>query len=180
MIYLQQKQFFIHCLSFLWWFRWSPEDPVSQIHSHLLVGAPGIFSDLLRFVKMLKREWGAERNRTYSSLVKLQPRFLSLQWKTCVWAELQPWCPSLQWRTCHWAEHWWWCLSLTNGCARVAHCVTARWRDFSHYCRSLRQYYVWFTCSDHREALTARRQHTVYANKLLQCKDEVHSSPLNK
>ena len=29
--------------------------------------------------------------RTYSSLVKLQPRFLSLQWKTCLWAELQPW-----------------------------------------------------------------------------------------
>ena len=38
------------------------EGPVSQIHSpHLLVGAPGIFSDLLRFVQMLKREregWG--------------------------------------------------------------------------------------------------------------------------
>ena len=30
--------------------------------------------------------------RTYSSLVKLQPRFLSLQWKICLWAELQPWC----------------------------------------------------------------------------------------
>ena len=28
--------------------------------------------------------------RTYSSLVKLQPRILSLQWKTCLWAELQP------------------------------------------------------------------------------------------
>ena len=44
-------------------FRWSPEVPVSQIHfPHLLVGAPGIFSDLLRFVQMLKREWGAESN----------------------------------------------------------------------------------------------------------------------
>ena len=32
-------------------FRRSPEGPVSQIHSpHLLVGAPGIFSDLLRRV----------------------------------------------------------------------------------------------------------------------------------
>ena len=42
-------------------FRWSPEDPVSQIHSlHLHVGAPGIFSDLLRSVEMLKRECGAE------------------------------------------------------------------------------------------------------------------------
>ena len=44
-------------------FRWSPEGPVSQIHSpHLLVGAPGIFSDLLRSAQMLKREWGAESN----------------------------------------------------------------------------------------------------------------------
>ena len=24
---------------------------------------------------------------------------------------------------------------LEHGCARVAHCVTARWRNFSHYCR---------------------------------------------
>ena len=44
-------------------FWWSPEGPVSQIHSlHLLVGATGIFSDLLRSVKILKREWGAESN----------------------------------------------------------------------------------------------------------------------
>ena len=43
---------------------WSgPEGPVSQIHSpHLHVGASGIFSDLLRFVQMLKREWGVECN----------------------------------------------------------------------------------------------------------------------
>ena len=42
-------------------FRWSPKGPVSQIHSpHLHVGAPGIVSDLLRSVQMLKREWGAE------------------------------------------------------------------------------------------------------------------------
>ena len=41
----------------------SLEGPVSQIHSpHLHVGAPGIFSDLLRFVQMLNREWGAESN----------------------------------------------------------------------------------------------------------------------
>ena len=36
---------------------------------------------------MLKREWGAESTgcyRTYSSLIKLQPRFLSLQWKICL------------------------------------------------------------------------------------------------
>ena len=44
-------------------FRWSPEGPVSQTHSpHLLVGAPGIFSDLLRSVQILKRKWGAESN----------------------------------------------------------------------------------------------------------------------
>ena len=46
-----------------------------------------------------------ESYRTYSSLVKLQPSFLSLQWKTCLWAEMQPWCLGLQWRTCPWAEH---------------------------------------------------------------------------
>ena len=44
-------------------FRWSPVGLASQIHSpHLLFGAPGIVSDLLRFVQMLKREWGAESN----------------------------------------------------------------------------------------------------------------------
>ena len=44
-------------------FPWSPVGPVSQIHyPHLLVGATGIFSDLLRFVQMLKRKWDAESN----------------------------------------------------------------------------------------------------------------------
>ena len=44
-------------------FRLSPEDPVSQINSlHLLAEAPGIFSDLLTSVQMLKREWGTESN----------------------------------------------------------------------------------------------------------------------
>ena len=43
--------------------RWNPEGPISQIHSpHLHTGAPGIFSDLLRSVQMLKRELGAESN----------------------------------------------------------------------------------------------------------------------
>ena len=68
----------------------------------------GIFSDLLRSVQMLKREWGAESNgsyRTHPSLVKLQPGFLSLRWKIGLWAELQPWFLSLQWRTCPWAEY---------------------------------------------------------------------------
>ena len=44
-------------------FRGSPEGPFSLNHSpHLVVGAPGIFPDLLRSVQMLKREWGAESN----------------------------------------------------------------------------------------------------------------------
>ena len=54
-------------------FRWNLEGPVSHIHStYLHVGAPGIFSDLLRSVRMLKRESGVRktmgRYRTYSSL----------------------------------------------------------------------------------------------------------------
>ena len=84
-------------------FRWSREVPVSQIHApHLHAGAPGIFSDLFKFVQMLKREWIAESYRTYSSLVKLQPWFLSLRWKTCLCAECFL---SLPWKTCLWAEH---------------------------------------------------------------------------
>ena len=93
-------------------FRWSPEGPVCQIHSsHLLVGVPRIFSDLLRFVQMLKRERksGVRKPmgsyRTYPSLVKLQPEFQSLRWKTCLWAELRPWFLSLLWRTFPWAEY---------------------------------------------------------------------------
>ena len=70
-------------------FRWSPEIPISQIHSpHLHVGAPGIFSDRLRSVQMLKSEWSAEINEKlphlFNPLVKLQTWFLSLRWKTCL------------------------------------------------------------------------------------------------
>ena len=44
-------------------FRWSPEGPVSQIHSpHHHVDVLAIFSDLLRYIQMLKREWGVESN----------------------------------------------------------------------------------------------------------------------
>ena len=102
----------------LWWyiwnpcaeFRWSPEDPVSQIHTpHHHTDAPGIFSDLLRSVQMLKRV-GAEINgklphlfipsktaNLYPEFVvedqpsaELQPRFLSLLWRICPWAEHSP------------------------------------------------------------------------------------------
>ena len=103
---------FTPCCAFIW----GTEGPVTQILSpDLLVGAPGIFSDLLRFVQMLKREWSAKSNGKLPHLfilVKLQPRFLCLQWKTCLWAELQPWCLSLLWRTCLWAKLQPWCLSL--------------------------------------------------------------------
>ena len=70
-------------------FRRSPEVPVSQIHSlYLHVSTHGIFSDILRHVKMLKRVWVRKATgsyRTYSSLVTLQPWFLSSWWKTCLW-----------------------------------------------------------------------------------------------
>ena len=92
---------FIYILLYSFW--WSPEGPASQHHSpHLYVGAPGIFSDILRSVHMLKREWGAESNgklHTYSIPGKtavlvsefavedlpspeLQPSFRHLQWST--------------------------------------------------------------------------------------------------
>ena len=80
-------------------FRWSPEGPVSPIHSpHLHAGATGIFQ-IFKFCSDTKERGGAESNgkyRTYSSLVKLQPWFLSLRWKTGLWAEPQPWWLSLQ------------------------------------------------------------------------------------
>ena len=44
-------------------FRWSPESPVSQTLSpYLHIGVPGTFSDFLRSVQMLKREWDGESN----------------------------------------------------------------------------------------------------------------------
>ena len=48
-------------------FRLSREGSVSQIHSpYLQADTPGIFSDLLRSVQMLKRVWGAGSYCTYS------------------------------------------------------------------------------------------------------------------
>ena len=43
--------------------------------------------------------------RTYPCLVKLQPGFLKLHWKTCFRVELRPWFLSLQWRICHSGEY---------------------------------------------------------------------------
>ena len=78
----------------------SPEGPFSQIHSpHLHVGAPGIFSDLLRFVLMLKREWGVESNGKLAHLfipgktAALVPEFVVEDLPS---AELQPWFLRLQ------------------------------------------------------------------------------------
>ena len=60
-------------------FRRSTETPVSQIHSpHLHAGAPGILSDLLRSVQMLKRDWGTE------SIGKLPHLFMSSKTATLV------------------------------------------------------------------------------------------------
>ena len=72
-----------------------------------------MFPDLLRSVQMIKREWGAESKgsyRTYSSLVKLQPWFLSLPWRNCLWAELHTLLPEFaakdrtRWRQCLWFQ----------------------------------------------------------------------------
>ena len=76
-------------------FRRSPEGPVCQIHSpYLLVGDPGIFSDLLRYVQMLKREWDAESNgklpHLFKSLVKLQALVPEFAVEDLSSAELQP------------------------------------------------------------------------------------------
>ena len=87
-------------------FWWNPEGPVSQIHSpHLHIAAPGIFSDFLRSVQMLKREWGMGSHRTYSipgKTAALVPEFAVEDLPS---AELQPRFPRLQWWTSPWAEH---------------------------------------------------------------------------
>ena len=72
-------------------FQCSPEGPVSQIHSpHLHAGASGIFSDLLRSIQMLKREWGAESNGKLPHLFfpsKIATLITEFAWKTCPWEE---------------------------------------------------------------------------------------------
>ena len=106
-------------------FGWSLEGPVSQIYSpHLNVGAPEIFSDLLRSVQMLKGEKAEESNRKLRHLFipsKTATWFQSLQWKTCLRAEVQPWCLSLQWKTCPWAEH--------SDDDVFPHCILFSWND---------------------------------------------------
>ena len=43
-------------------FREARTTQLAKCTPHLYLGTPGIFSDLLRSVQMLKREWGAETN----------------------------------------------------------------------------------------------------------------------
>ena len=63
-------------------FRWGPEGSVSQFYSpHFLAGVPGIFSDLFRCWSESGVRKATGSYRTYSSLVKLQPRFLRLRMK---------------------------------------------------------------------------------------------------
>ena len=90
-------------------FRWSKESPVSQIHSpHLQNGAPRIFSDLLRSVQMLKREWDAKNNGMLPYLIipsktaTLVPEFAVKEFPLGRTAAMMP---GLQWRTCPWAEY---------------------------------------------------------------------------
>ena len=66
---------------------------------YLRVGLVALFNIL---IAILRKATGCYR--TYLFLVKLQPWFLNLRWKTCLCAELLPWCLSLQRKTCPWAE----------------------------------------------------------------------------
>ena len=59
-------------------------------------------------------------------------------------------------------------IDIGHGCARLPHCVTARWRNFSHYCRPLRHYDVWLRVLITEKHWQPRRQHTVYRNKSLE------------
>ena len=63
--------------------------------------------------------------------------------------------------------------TVEHGCARLAQCVTTRWRNFSHYCRPLRLNYVYWAQRSTDRPWTA---YGVYKQALT----VFHSSPLNK
>ena len=99
------------------------EGPVSQIHSHnLYMGALGIFSDLLRSVQMLKREWGVESNGKLLHLFILRktatlvPEFVVEDLPLCRTAALVsefavkdlPLGRTLWWWWWWWCWWWWW------------------------------------------------------------------------
>ena len=74
-------------------FRWSPEAQLAKSTSWTLEFFQifKVNSDAKERERERERESWVRKAmvsyRTYSSLVKLQPWFLSLQWKTCHWAE---------------------------------------------------------------------------------------------
>ena len=60
----------------------------------------------------------------------------------------------VQWVGIRTDRHLWYRI---QGCAKVAHCVPARWRNFPHYCRRLRRYDVfWVQRSTDRRADSRR------------------------
>ena len=70
-------------------FRWSPEGPVSQIHFPQSTLVPlGFFFRSFKVCSDAKERVGCRKQREaiapIQSLVKLQPWFLSLRWKTCL------------------------------------------------------------------------------------------------
>ena len=112
-------------------FGWSLEGPVSQIYSpHLNVGAPEIFSDLLRSVQMLKGEKAEESNRKLrhlfipSKTATLVPEFavedLPLGRSAALVPEFAVKDLPLG-RTL-----WWWCISSL-------HIIFMKWWVFSSY-----------------------------------------------
>ena len=62
----------------------------AQLTKSILLTSSLVPWDIFRSFKVCSDAEATGSHRTYSSLVKLRPRFLSLQWKTCLWAELKP------------------------------------------------------------------------------------------
>ena len=99
-------------------FRWSPEGPHTKVHSpHPHAYDPGIFSDLLRFVQIRKRKWGAEGNGKLAHLfvpdktAVMVPEFAVEDLPS---AELRVLVPALAMkdlslRRTLWWWWWWWC-----------------------------------------------------------------------
>ena len=105
LVKIMKEQIFNPCGEF----HWSSQGPVSQFHyPHLNVGAPGIFSDLLGPLQILKRNGCGkqqEANAVIKSLVKTDALIPEFAVEDLPSAELQPRFLRLQWRTYHWAEH---------------------------------------------------------------------------
>ena len=116
-------------------FWWSPEGPVSQIHSpHLYVGAPGIIS-LLTSIQILKRECGAESIGKLPYLfipgktAHLVPEFAVEDLRS---AELQPCVPALAVKNRPWAEQWWLLNFRPNWKKSIDKCPVLSFRKYGH------------------------------------------------